>query len=212
MRFFVLRHNPQITEASTDFLPVTPVRVGEAPRCSHCGRFTGGLPWLSPHRVEMVVWGPRAGDIAFGPGESLLISEKLKRLFDDGALRGASGFEAAEVARTTWKQKRKFLSNYYHVAPEHAGARIDLARSHVEWADGPICPLCLQGSILKRVRGVRIDSNSWLRGDIFYASGLPGTILVSQSFRDRIERDGLLNCDCVDSEALFSDFTPHASG
>ena len=210
MRFFILPHSPRVTDTSTDFLPVPPVKVGEATRCTVCGRFSRGLPWLSPHRVEMVVWGTRAGDIAFGPGESLLISGRLKRLFDDGQLRGASGFEMAEVARTTWKRRKDVLPDYYHIEPEHGGARVDFAGSDVQWEKGPICPSCLQGSILKRVRGVRIEENSWRGGDLFYPVGLPGTIVVSHAFRNIVEQEGLLNCHSVDSEQFVLDFTAHA--
>ena len=84
MKFFVL-HNPNVEagDAITDFVAVEGSALGEAPRCLVCGKFIGMLPLAPPVRVDVEAWGSRWGDVAFGPGDQILISAKLKKLFSD---------------------------------------------------------------------------------------------------------------------------------
>lgn len=101
MNIFVLQ-NPKTEcgHAVTDYLPVDGSRVGDAPRCGVCGKFLGMLPLLPPVRVELELWGKRWGDIAFGPGDQILVSDKLKNLFVEANLVGFNSFDLVEIAKT----------------------------------------------------------------------------------------------------------------
>lgn len=77
---YLLQNPGPVGKATTDFLPSEPHNVGDAPRCPACNRFVGMLRWQPPFRVEVETWGSTFGDIAFGPGDSLLVSEGLASL------------------------------------------------------------------------------------------------------------------------------------
>ena len=66
------------SDAITDFLPLDSVKTGNAIRCPKCNKFMGMLPLLPPIKVEIELFGNNFGDIAFGTGDQILISETLK--------------------------------------------------------------------------------------------------------------------------------------
>ena len=93
MRFFVLDYKPGHARGETEFYSVQPDNVGEAPKCEACGCFIGALKWFPPFRAGLELWDSIFGDIAFGPGDELLVSERFKVLWEERGLTGLQGFQ-----------------------------------------------------------------------------------------------------------------------
>jgi len=81
--------------------------------------------------------------------------------------------------------------------------------SGIEWGgDRPICLVCRQGQLLKRWKRVVIDAGTWTGEDVFYARGMPGTILVSERFKEVCERHGVQNAAFLPAEECFRESCP----
>lgn len=74
--------------------------------------------------------------------------------------------------------------------------------------DGAVCSECGLGGIIKRLRRVILRPDTWSGEDVFFARGLPGTILTSERFKSLCETAGLANCSFVDAEAFSFDHYP----
>ncbi|MCS6946152.1 MAG: hypothetical protein NZM12_00900, partial [Steroidobacteraceae bacterium] len=53
-----------------------------------------------------------------------------------------------------------------------------------------------------------LKSDTWSGEDVFFARGLPGTILVSERFKSLCETAGLTSCSLVDTERFGFDHYP----
>src|SRR5262245_39781032 len=91
------RPRPGLENARTDFTPLGRVNRGEAPRCPRCGGFCGMLPWLPPFLAELEALGQYLTDIACGPGDELLFSERFVRLYNAHRLHGLEPFRPVEI-------------------------------------------------------------------------------------------------------------------
>ena len=194
IRFYVLR-NPEVEEgqepqfAVTDFLKSDPVNRGSGLLCPLCHKPVGMLPWLPPYRAELQFWGKEAGDIAFGPGDELLVSERFIQLWRQAGLCGLGGFDKVEVVKTKncGRKKRglKPAGNYHVVKMARSRAAIDDAASGlIREGEGRACEECRARGIIKRARRVVLEEETWSGEDVFYARGLSGTIIVSERYRD----------------------------
>jgi hypothetical protein len=63
----------------------------------------------------------------------------------------------------------------------------------------PACEECRIGGITKRISRVVLEAD-WSGEDVFFARGLPGTILVSERFKLLCDHGGLANCALVAAE------------
>jgi hypothetical protein len=195
-KLYVLRNNPIRPETAfdTSFFSVEPVRRGDAPRCPTCGGPLGSLRWLPPYRVEMETWGETFGDIAFGPGSDLLVSERFAFLWEEAGLVGLDGFDPVEIVKVTRHARLKDdPPRYFRVEVVRSEAAIDDAASGLNRKAGPICPDCRIGGIIDRVRGIALEPSPAPVEDLFVARGLPGTILASERFRAFCARQNILN-------------------
>lgn len=211
MKFFVLQNpNVEAGDAITDFVAVVGSPVGEAPRCLVCGKFIGMLPLAPPIHVDVEAWGLRWGDVAFGPGDQILISARLKKLFSDGGLVGFSQLARASIA----KMRRRSTGagdppEYWLASIQHSRTAIDEAASDLVRDEVPECDDCRLGGVIKRIGKVIIRAGTWSGEDVFYARGLPGTILVSERFKRLCDEGGLANCLLVAAEEFSFDHYPH---
>jgi hypothetical protein len=198
-------------DAVTDFLPIEGSKRGVAPRCDLCGRFFRVMPLLPPVRIELTAWGTRWGDIAFGPGDQLLVSEKFRRLFAAANLSGIESFAPVEIVAARTRSKGLVDAPRYWLASiVLSRAAVDDLASGLVRDDGPVCGVCRLGGIIKRVRRVVLEENTCSGEDIFYARGLPGTVLVSQRFKSLCEANDLSNCSLVAGNAFHIDYYPQA--
>ncbi len=207
MSFYVLK-NPEVgkTDAVTDFLPTDNFITGEAPKCVACGRWIGMCPWEPPYEVEMRLWGKHPGDIAFGTGNNLLVSERLKDPFLESGLTGLEGFFPAEVVRVVPKKMAKVLPRYYVARIQRGNAAIDVEASGLEREGSAVCKTCREGNLIKRTKRVVLEKGTWQGEDVFEARGLPGTIITSERFRQFCSANAFMNVVLVDALCYSFDF------
>lgn len=210
MKFFVLRRS-KVVGASfvTDFVPTDGSRTGEAPRCARCGRFVGMLPLLPPVRVEVEVWGNRFGDIAFGPGDELLVTDRFWHLFRTSGLTGLVDAGLAETVRVNAHRKLQSAAPLYRCCQiARSNAAINDLESGLDREQPETCSECRLGGIIKRARRLVLVPGSWSGEDIFFARGLPGTVMTSERFDGFIRQNRYLNCEMVPAEAFSFDHYP----
>lgn len=211
MKFFVLQ-NPKAGrgEAVTDFVPVDGALIGDAPRCPACGKYVGLRPLIPRVAVELEGWGAAWGDIAFGPGDQVLVSGRLKNAFVEAGLSGFTRFDPVVIAKT--KRRRPSICGsppeFWLATVARSRAMLDDSASGLEREDGAVCPECGPAGLIKRVHRVVLKSDTWSGEDVFFARGLPGTILVSERFKALCETAGLANCSLVDAERYGFDHYP----
>lgn len=86
---------------------------------------------------------------------------------------------------------------------------VDQEASGVEWSsDRPICPVCREGQFLKRWKRVVIERATWTGENIFYAPGMPGTIFVSERFKEVCETMGVRNAAFIPAEEQSREWCP----
>jgi hypothetical protein len=211
MKFFVLV-NPKGGRgiAVTDFAPVDGSHTGDAPRCDTCGNYVGLRPLLFPVRVELECWGSKWGDIAFGPGDQLLISGRLRRAFAEAGLNGFTLLDPVEVAKVRRRQPsmKGNPPDYWLATLARSEAVLDERASGLERGDGSVCTDCGLGGVIKRIHGVVLRPNTWSGEDVFFARGLPGTILTSERFKSLCENAGFANRAFLDAQMFSFDHYP----
>ena len=72
---------------------------GDALKCPSCGHYISSLRWLPPFRAELELWDPTYGDIAFGAGPELIVSERFKMLWSQSGLVALAGFNSVHIVR-----------------------------------------------------------------------------------------------------------------
>jgi hypothetical protein len=167
------------------------------------------LPLLPPIRVEIEGLGSRWGDVAFGPGDQILVSEKLRMLFIEAGLVGFVRFDPVEIKKV--KKRRIDLGNppiYSLASIQRSQAALDGTASGVDRDGEPMCEECRTGGIIKRIRRAVLEPNTWSGEDVFFARGLPGRILVSERFKRLCEEGDLTNCSFVAAEVFGFDHYP----
>jgi len=210
MKFYVLK-NPvdSYDVAVTDFLKADTVNRGEAPRCPLCGDLIGLLPWLPPYRAELEFWTKLAGDIAFGPGDELLVSQHFVELYKNSDLTGLSGFYPVEIVKTIFRGgKVKHIPNYYCVRITTSRAVVNHKASGLELEEPWTCKECRTG-LIKRTKRVVLEEGSWSGEDIFCPRGLSGTIITSQNFKDFFVQNNINSGLLIEADKYSFDFYPN---
>jgi hypothetical protein len=202
MKFFVLQNlYAGSGDAVTDYVPADGARMGEAPRCPACGNFVGMIPLLPPLRVELEAWGYRWGDVAFGPGDQILVSDKLKERFVSSGLIGLAHLHPVEItAFKTYRRAARSPPRYSIASINRSRAALDESASGVVRDENQRCGECRLGGIIKRVDRVIIEANTWSGEDLFEARGLPGTILTSERFKRLCDSSDLANVLLIAAE------------
>lgn len=211
MAFFVLR-NPEVDDgdAVTDFRPIAGASTGNAPRCEACGSYVGMLPLLPPVGIELESWGSSWGDIVFGVGDQLLISQKVKEAVAEAGLHGFTSLDPVEVKKVTRHRKslRHDPPDYWLASIVRSKAMLDASASGLERDEGAVCSACGLGGLMKRVRCVVLQPGTWSGEDIFFARGLPGTILTSERFKSLCNTARFTNFSLVGTEVYGFDHYP----
>lgn len=188
-------------EATTEFLQADPFNVGEAPYCPACGNPVGMLSWEQPLRVEIETWGSKFGDLAFGPGPDLLVSERFKDLWLKSGLSGLSGFEEVEIVKVVRRGKR-FKDpppHYFRVVPQRSHAAFDHVASGEQWEGVPPtpCEVCREGGISKGWERIVLEGEP--AENIFFPRGM-GSVLVDEHFKRFCEQHAITNCPLIPAE------------
>jgi hypothetical protein len=196
----------------TEMLEADPVILGDAPRCEVCGLYSGGRPWLPPHRAELTLHGSHWGDFAFrgDGGEDLLITERTAELYRDEKLQGLSGFEQVEI--TGFNGTNDQPPSYLHVAVSRSQAAVDEQRSSLTRPEPPTCERCRSAG-LEGIHGFVLEPGSWGGEDVFFARGLTGVVIVSRRFSDFVHRHALTNVRLTPIESYEWDpYAPISGG
>ena len=196
----------------TEMLEADPLILGDAPRCEVCGLYSGGRPWLPPHRAELTLRGSHWGDFAFrgDGGEDFLISERAAELYRGEKLRGLSGFEQVDIARAKGTDEEP--PPYLHVAVGRSQAAVDERGSSLIRPEPPTCQRCRSAG-LEAIHGFALEPSSWSGEDVFFARGLTGVVVVSRRFRDFVHSHALTNVRLTPTESYEWDpYAPISGG
>jgi hypothetical protein len=206
-RFFVLE---EATGSRYDTLydTVEPYNLSEDPHCPLCGEGLGALTWLPPYRVEVELHGEEPGDYARGPGYERLISERFVESFRAEGLTGLGGFHPVEVLRVRCMRKRPrqplIMPRYYVASPCFGQGAVDLVLNRVRFSKPPTCTECRSTGI-DAINGFVLEPGTWAGEDIFRPRGMQGDIVVSERFKDFVERQGLTNMVLTPTEQFVWD-------
>jgi hypothetical protein len=193
------RHRRSTGDPTTEFLPADPDNTSPAPRCEACGEPIGMRRWEPPFRVELETWGSHFGDLAFGPADEFLVSERFKTLWVGAQLVGLRGFEPVEVIKIRHRGTR-FTGTppqYVRVWPERSDVAVDQLRSGIQWMSPPTCDVCRVGT-MKGWERVVLEGEPM--ANVFVARGLPGQVLVDERFKRFCEEHAITNCSFVPGE------------
>lgn len=210
---FYILESPKATMhqhlAITDYSNSDNARLAEPPKCGRCGRFIGMMVWCPPFQVEIETWGNEYGDIAFGPGYDLLVSERFMTMFKRAGLTGLQGFEKVDVIRTVRHGTLKKAGNpdYYRVEVVYSRATVDLALSGIEYGSADICEECRRGGNLRRVRRLVLEKGSWTGEDVFRPRGMRGIIMTSDRFNTWFNASRINNGILVPALEFSVDYT-----
>ena len=167
------------------------------------------LTWSPPYVAELECWTGRFGDLAFGPGDELLVSEHFRQGWQASGLSGLSGFDPVKVSGVKRHTKLEELPpRYYVVRAARSGARIDMVASGYEPA-GPVeCNTCLYLDGPDRWKCIVFEEGTWTGESIFYAWGMGGARFVDERFRTFVEEYQISNCRLIPIEEYAHDFYP----
>ncbi len=207
MRFYVLE-SPMTyqTDAVTDFSPINTATASEAPRCPVCGEYIGMLQLLPPIQVELELWGRRVGDLAFGPGNQFLISERFKDAFLHARLTGLPSSIPVKVVRVkSRKRVTEPVPRYFAVLPARSRAAIDDRASGMVKEAPWTCEECRIEFII-RFKRIVLEEGTWSGEDLFFARGLPGTMITSERFKEFCDKHAFRNCLLIEADRFGLDF------
>lgn len=172
--------------------------------CPRCRSGLGMLPWLPPQRLNL---SKRVyPDFLWGAGFEILLSDRTIELCRKIGIRGIVRVDPpAEIIRVGRKRIEDVKPpppEYHYIWYRYDGARLDDERSGAVRPD-TTCPYC-RPNITAIDRVVLVDG-SWTALDIFEAYGLPGTILVTDRFRDMVTQNRLTGAGLLPAEEYSFD-------
>lgn len=191
----------------TQFDTVEPVNLGDPPPCPRCNDSLGMLPWLPPYRAELELHGRGLGDFARGPGDEVLVSERMVEAFRSEGLTGLLGLHPVEVLRVRRKRKGPApaaVPRYFVATPCLGRGAVDEAHSRLR-RDKPItCPECRSTGV-ETIHGFTLEPGTWQGEDIFRPRGLHSDIVVSERFAQFVQRHGFTNMKLIPTEEYVWD-------
>ncbi|WP_245767061.1 hypothetical protein [Stigmatella erecta] len=173
--------------------------------------------WLPPFRVELELHGKDFGDFIHGPGNSLLLSERMTEAYLKQEFTGLVGFEPVDVVRIRGKRKgskQEALPRYHVATPCFSHAAVEVARSLLRYSEPVTCGECRSAG-LQSVHGFALDAGTWQGEDVFRARGMPGKNLVSGRFATFVAHAEFTNIQLIPIEEYVRDplrLGPPASG
>jgi hypothetical protein len=189
---------------------VDPVRFGEGDKCTVCGGPIGGRRWLPPHRIKLSSAKPEKwGDILWGAGFLLMVSDRFKTIYEAEGLTGITVFHPpAEIVRVGRKKTGDLppsLPQYHLIEIVWNGANQDDVASEVVRGKPVKCSYCRVGGNPKRQQRIAIEQESWTGMDIFTPRGAPVGVVVSERFKRAAEVRKLRNVWLIPSEKYAYD-------
>lgn len=192
MRFFVLPTTVG-DPYETEYIKVGGSPFGPAPRCPVCDLFVGMKSWPPPYRAELKRYGPVFGNVAFGVGASLLVSQAFRNAWIREKLVGFSSFDPVELTRVRPSRGGGETPEYFHVVVGRGGTTLDEAKSLLSRIGNVSCHFCDGGAEINAIHGLTIAERSWTGEDIFYSWGIAGVIVVTKNVRGLAADNELTN-------------------
>jgi hypothetical protein len=189
---------------------VDPVRFGEGDKCPVCGGAIGGRRWLPPHRIKLSSAKPEKwGDILWGAGFLLMVSDRFKTIYEVEDLTGITVFHpSAEIVRVGKRKTGDLppsLPQYHLIEIVWNGANQDDIASEL-WQGKPVkCSYCRVGGNPRKQHRIAIEKESWTGVDIFTPRGAPVGVMVSERFRQVAETHEIKNVWLIPSEKYAYD-------
>ncbi|WP_245919591.1 hypothetical protein [Melittangium boletus] len=166
------------------------------------------LTWSAPYRVELELHGEELGDFIRSTGYERLISERFTEAFRAEGLTGLEGFHPIEVVRVRYMRKRPrqplAVPRYYVVWPCFGRAAVDLVLNRVRFSKPPTCTEC-RATGIDAIHGFVLEPGTWSGEDIFRPRGMQGDLVVSERFKDFVERHGFTNMRLTPTEQYVWD-------
>lgn len=189
---------------------VDPVRRGESKKCPVCGGHVTGLSWLPPHRIKLSSAKPEKwGDILWGAGFLLMVSDRFKTIYEAEGLTGITVFhppaEIVRVGRGKAGDLPPSLPQYHLIEIVWNGANQDDVASEVVREKPVKCSYCRVGGFPRRQQRIAIEQGSWAGVDIFTPRGAPVRIMVSERFKQVAEAHALKNVWLIPAEKYAYD-------
>jgi hypothetical protein len=207
-RFFVLEGGIPSSHYDVDMEKADPVSRADAPRCAQCNDIIGLLLWRPPYRVKLELHGVEFGDFIEGVAYELLISERFAEAFLSEGLMGLEGFHPVEVLRVRHVNKRARkplpVPQYQVVWPCFGRAAVDVVLNRVRVSAPPTCPEC-RATGIGATHGFVLEPGTWAGEDVFRPRGMQGRVLVSERFKDLVERHGFTNMRLTPTEQFVWD-------
>jgi hypothetical protein len=207
MHFYVLERSVEKVSCETRFSYLKPHKNGPAPHCPRCNGAIGSLTSLPPYNIELELWDKGFGDVSFGPGDHLLVSERFKTLWEEHGLTGFEGFTPVTIKKVI--RHKKFKGDppkYFLTSVPYGKAILDQDASGFEWERPPTCPVCREG-LAKRWKSHLLLPNTWGGENLFRVIGL-GTIMADQRFKDFVDQFHITSCWLIPAEQYAHDFYP----
>ena len=171
-------------------------------RCPVCGQHWGQRWWLPPHRITLSSAKPEKwGDFLWGTSFPFMVSGRFKALYESEGLSGITLFHPpAEIVRVGTRKTGDFpfAPPVYHlVVIRWDGANLDdevsrVVRKRIECS--------YHRGAVEAFERVVLEPGSWRGADIFEARGLPGRIIVSQRFKEVVDKHQLKNIELIPIE------------
>lgn len=188
-----------------------PIIQGEPVRCPVCGDPVTEQDWLPPRRIRLSsARREKWGDFVWGAGLSLLASGRFRTIYDAERLTGLSfvpdPVEIVQAGRYKNGDLPPSLPTYYVIKALWSGGNQDDVASGVVRKRPARCPYCRvgDGSRLKQ-SGIVVEEGSWMGADAFRVRGESSQIVVSERFKQVVERYHLKNARVVPAEKYAYD-------
>jgi hypothetical protein len=213
--FYIVNQKPSgkdFERFRTDFFYDDSVKTIDAVRCPKCNSYIGMREPVPPFRVRIETWGTAFGDFVFWL-DDFLVSKRFRDAYEASGLRGLREFSPVEVLSCRKHRKHsEEMPLYFRTIPKLGAAKIDLAKSGIDFGEQRElrCDVCLSGpGVLKRWKAVVVDESTWNGDDIFYAYGLPGSLIVSSRFAEWAANFEFKNLVLEDAKCSSHDFYPN---
>lgn len=194
--FYVIS-NPLFDDEKFSYGEEVSLKVGDYEKCIKCGSPISMREWLPPLKVRLSK--SLIGDFIFGTFSTFLVSKSFKLNYEKYNLSGINDFILVDCIQIKGNRK-KINRKYYYAKISISNIKIDEESSKIEREGKIKCSECKNGSIIKSFKGLFFYNNTWKGNDIFIPMGLPGTIIVSDKFREFIDINGYTNIKLTPSQ------------
>jgi|AGTN01.2.fsa_nt_gi hypothetical protein len=149
--------------------------------CPLCGKRVSLLKWQPP--LKILLSSKKLGDIIIGTPAYLIISEKLKDLFEKTKLKGLKTFH--KIDKLMYK-KEIIDAEYYYVQPERLDVKFKVVEGEFMIKENwEMCKLCNpDDKIYNKIHGLKLadETINNITTDIFVSYSHGDTTFCSEKF------------------------------